>query len=88
MAKQEEAAEPKFYVSSQSILFQVCMILAAIYYAMLLTNWGSPSSFSDADYMFGSSADMASWVLQSAQWITIILFAISQTCYSDGSAEK
>ena len=75
VASTDEA--PRFYVSSESIIFQVCCTLAAIYYAMLLTNWGSPSSFSETAFMFGSSSEMAYWVQQVAQWITIILFIIS-----------
>ena len=48
---------------------------------MLLTNWGSPSSFSDVPNLFGTSSEMAYWVQQVAQWMTIILFVISQTCF-------
>jgi len=36
-----------FPVTSATILFQALLVLASIYYAMLLTNWGSPSMLDD-----------------------------------------
>jgi|688.fasta_scaffold995210_2 hypothetical protein len=39
-----EALEHKaFPITKATILFQALLILSSIYYAMLLTNWGSPA---------------------------------------------
>ena len=34
-----------FPITSATIFFQLLLILAAVYYSMLLTNWGNPSIF-------------------------------------------
>lgn len=36
-----------FPISTPTIFFQALLILAAIYYAMLLTNWGNPAVFNN-----------------------------------------
>lgn len=43
-----------FPITTQTIFFQILMTLSAIYYAMLLTNWGSPdySSINNAFSFF------------------------------------
>lgn len=41
-----------FPISTATILFQVLMILASIYYSMLLTNWGTPSVMNDSFSFF------------------------------------
>ena len=52
--------------------------LAAIYYAMLLTNWGSPDSLTEGTEIFGSSSKMSFWIQQIAQWMTIGIYMFSQ----------
>ena len=40
-----------FPISTATILFQVLMVLASVYYSMLMTNWGNPSAM-DETYEF------------------------------------
>ena len=55
--------ETKFAVSNQSIWFQLLLALASIYYAMLLTNWGSPEFGDDESYVIMSaSPKMSFWI--------------------------
>lgn len=34
-----------FPITSATIFFQLLLVLASVYYAMLLTNWGNPTIF-------------------------------------------
>ncbi len=43
-AKPVAHQDSKFAISNQTIMFQVLFCIASIYYAMLLTNWGSPDT--------------------------------------------
>jgi hypothetical protein len=48
-------------------MFQLLLCLAAIYYAMLTTNWGSPDSLTDGtEALFGTNSKLAFWVQQGA----------------------
>lgn len=44
-----------FPITPATILFQVLLILAAIYYSMLLTNWGNPTIFDNTSSFFASN---------------------------------
>lgn len=72
------AKPEKLAVSKQELLFQMLFGLAAIYYAMLLTNWGSPDSLTEGTDIFGSSSKMSFWIQQIAQWVTIAIYMFSQ----------
>ena len=54
-----------FPISTASIYFQLLLILGACYYAMLLTNWGNPTVFTDQNgrtIPYYSSHDQSFWV--------------------------
>ena len=44
-----------FPISTATILFQLLLVLASIYYAMLLTNWGQPTILDDTAVFFDKS---------------------------------
>ena len=44
-----------FPISKSTILFQALLCLAAIYYSMLLTNWGNPTLLDDTAVFFNKS---------------------------------
>jgi len=65
-----------FPVTTATIVFQALMILAAVYYAMLLTNWGNPTLFTDTTNFFQAN-NTSFWVKLVAQWVTIIIYLFS-----------
>jgi len=74
-----------FPISTATIMFQGLMILASVYYAMLMTNWGNPSVM-DSDAGFFSNNYMSYWVQMSCLWISQILYVFSLTapiCFPD-----
>lgn len=50
-----------FPISTATILFQALMVLASVYYSMLLTNWGNPSVMDTNAGFFGKN-EMSYWV--------------------------
>ena len=50
-----------FPISTATIMFQALMVLASVYYSMLMTNWGNPSVM-DNTYGFFSANYMSYWV--------------------------
>ena len=50
-----------FPISTVTILFQALMVLASIYYSMLMTNWGNPSVM-DNTYGFFSHNYTSYWI--------------------------
>lgn len=51
-----------FPITSATIFFQLLLILAAVYYSMLLTNWGNPSIFQGGSIPLFSTTDTSFWV--------------------------
>ena len=45
---------------------------------MLLTNWGSPDTLTEGSNLFKNSSEMAFWVQQIAQWLTIAIYMFAQ----------
>lgn len=74
-----------FPISTATIVFQGLMILASIYYAMLLTNWGNPTVM-DKTYGFFAPNEMSYWVQMTALWMSQALYIFSLTaplCFPD-----
>ena len=65
-----------FPVTTATILFQLLMVLASVYYAMLLTNWGNPSH-DDEVYSFFANNNNAYWIGLTAQWVSMIVYLLS-----------
>lgn len=62
------------------------LILAAIYYSMLLTNWGTPALFSDNSFTFFQKSAYSFWIQLVAQWVSVIVYLFSMTaplCFPD-----
>ena len=74
-----------FPISSATIYFQLLLVLASIYYAMLLTNWGSPTIL-DSTAIFFDKNSYSFWIQLGAQWISISIYIFSLTaplCFPD-----
>ena len=67
-----------FPISTATILFQLLLVLASIYYSMLLTNWGSPTILDDTAVFFDKSGQ-SFWIQVSAQWISEAIYIFSLT---------
>ena len=67
-----------FPISTATILFQGLMVLASVYYSMLMTNWGNPSVM-DNTYGFFSDNYMSYWVQMSALWVSQAIYVFSLT---------
>jgi len=68
-----------FPISTATIVFQLLMVLASIYYSMLLTNWGKPSIMDTTYDGFFSNNYMSYWVQMSALWVSQTLYIFSLT---------
>ena len=65
------------------------MVLASIYYSMLLTNWGNPAVM-DSEFMFFSANDTSYWVQFAALWVSQGLYTfslIAPVCFPDRTFE-
>ena len=68
-----------FPISTPTIIFQALMILASIYYAMLMTNWGNPSVQESTFDGFFNNGPMSYWVQLSALWLSQAIYIFSLT---------
>jgi len=50
-------------------------VLAAVYYAMLCTNWGNPTVFNDTTDFYSSTASF--WIKLVAQWLSMAIYGFS-----------
>jgi len=66
-----------FPITSATIFFQLLLVLASVYYSMLLTNWGNPTIF-DNTITFYSSNNTSFWIKLIAQWLTTAIYLFSQ----------
>lgn len=65
-----------FPISSQTIFFQALLTLAAVYYAMLLTNWGNPTLFeSTVDFYASNTASF--WIKLVTEWLSMGIYLFS-----------
>jgi hypothetical protein len=66
-------------VTSATIYFQLLLMLAAIYYAMLLTNWGAPTSDSVTAFYFSpeSGSNASYWIQLIASWVALFVYILS-----------
>ena len=67
-----------FPISTATIVFQGLMVLASVYYSMLMTNWGNPSVMDDT-YGFFSNNYMSYWVQMCCLWVSQALYLFSLT---------
>ena len=66
-----------FPITSATIFFQLLLILASVYYAMLLTNWGNPTIFEGETIPYYSSNDTSFWVKLVVQWLSTLIYLFS-----------
>jgi len=62
-----------FAISRQTILFQLSMMLASMYYAMLCTNWQNPGLYTDGEYASASTY----WLKMVCLWLSILVYLFS-----------
>jgi len=67
-----------FPISTATIIFQALMVLASIYFSMLMTNWGNPTVM-DESYGFFSINYWSYWVQMVALWMSQGLYVFSLT---------
>eukprot|EP00347_Sterkiella_histriomuscorum_P000209 403376766 len=65
-----------FPVTRATIVFQIIMLIATLYYPMLITNWGDPQINNDRSNFFQANW-ISFWVKLTSQWICIILYTFS-----------
>lgn len=66
-----------FPITTQTIFFQILLTLSAIYYAMLLTNWGSPDYSALNNASFFVSNKTSYWCQLTAMWISMAIYMYS-----------
>ena len=66
-----------FQITTQTIVFQVLMLLSAIYYAMLLTNWGSPNYSQINNASFFNVNKTSYWCQLVAMWVSMAIYLFS-----------
>ena len=79
MTEDEMEKHHVFPISTATIVFQGLMILASIYYSMLMTNWGKPSVEDSTFDGFFNNGPMSYWVQLSALWISQAIYIFSLT---------
>jgi hypothetical protein len=52
-------------------------MLAAIYYAMLLTNWGAPTTGDSTAVYFDGSSNASYWIMFVASWVALFVYIFS-----------
>lgn len=62
-----------FAISNQTIFFQLSMMLSAMYYAMLCTNWQNPGLYTDGRYASASTY----WLKVVSLWLSILVYLFS-----------
>ena len=65
-----------FPISSATIFFQALMVLSAVYFSMLLTNWGNPTVF-DSTILFFEANLTSFWIKLIAQWLSMAIYLFS-----------
>eukprot|EP01017_Pseudomicrothorax_dubius_P029686 TRINITY_DN3633_c0_g1_i1.p1 TRINITY_DN3633_c0_g1~~TRINITY_DN3633_c0_g1_i1.p1 ORF type:complete len:460 (-),score=89.52 TRINITY_DN3633_c0_g1_i1:110-1489(-) len=71
--KLEEEAEVAPYRGRGFVMFQLIMLLACFYFAMLLTNWDTADKMLVGNEYYYPN-DTAYWVKLSAAWFTVLLY--------------
>ena len=62
-----------FPVTWNTIFFHFILLLASLYYPMLITNWGDPI-INNSQSNFFQANWISFWVKQSAQWACMVLY--------------
>ena len=76
-----------FPITRATIFFQLLLTLAAIYYAMLLTNWGNPVYLTQ-NASFFTPNNTSYWCQITAMWISMLIYLFSllaPVCFPDRS---
>jgi len=63
-------------VTSQTLVFQGVMLVATLYYPMLVTNWGDPRINNDQNNFYDANTG-SFWVKLVSQWVCIGLYTFS-----------
>lgn len=75
-----------FPITPATIYFQLLLTCCAIYYAMLLTNWGSPVYLNDNSYSFFGPNNTSYWCQLTAMWVSMAIYFFSllgPLCFPD-----
>jgi len=65
-----------FPITTQTILFQVLLLLASLYYGMLMTNWGDPTLDNDKSNFY--EANWASFSIKlTGLFFSMLLYLFS-----------
>lgn len=78
-ARGEKPIQKALPITSATIFFQALLILAAVYYSMLLTNWGTPTLFSTSSFSFFTKSEYSFWIQMVAQWVSVLVYLFSMT---------
>lgn len=74
-AKEKTPQEtPPPEVTLHSALFNLLLMLASFYYAMLITNWGTPNIKGSSTDFFASSSKFSFWIKLVSEWVVVLLF--------------
>ena len=65
-----------FPISGPTIVFQALLVLSAIYFSMLLTNWGNPTVFEDT-VRFYEANTTSLWIKLVAMWLSMAIYMFS-----------
>jgi hypothetical protein len=78
-ARGEKPLPRKLPITNATLMFQFLLILATMYYAMILTNWGNPTLYgANKNFvMFPQTTEFSYWIQLVAQWISILLYLFS-----------
>jgi len=64
-------------ITTGTIVFQALLTAAAIYYAMLLTNWGNPVFLNSSYNFFTPGSKTSYWCQLSAMWVSFGIYLFS-----------
>ena len=65
-----------FPISRASIFFQLLLILASLYYSMMLTNWGNPTVNLDTTDFYQQN-EVSYWLRIVSIWVAVTTFLFS-----------
>ena len=65
-----------FPISKETIIFQLIMMLSALYYAMLCTNWLQPGLYTEGKNL-ASQNKQVYWLKVVSLWISLLIYVYS-----------
>jgi hypothetical protein len=78
--EREKRGEKPIYrpppITTATIFFQILLMLSAIYYAMLLTDWSTKTVFTSG---VTQPTPFSFWIQMSAQWVGMLVYLYSMS---------